>query len=74
MARTSDKVNPAFPYWRDVRQTIECRCGAVFRGRDKLRMTATDYYHEVDRECPGCGHLVVVRVSNDPELWSVGKD
>ena len=53
------------------KQTIECRCGAVFRAHARYSLIEGSV---VTKEpCPGCGSFNTVRAArSDPEVWSVG--
>jgi hypothetical protein len=59
-------------------QTIECRCGKVYRSLFKLQMVSEGQKDELvgftETPCPSCdstrGH--VRRATSDPETWTIG--
>lgn len=71
--RVKTRINKEFNHWPGTHQTLTCKCGAVFRGREKLRYRERTLYREIDRPCPECGDQVeIVRSASDPELYTLG--
>lgn len=64
--------------WRPSHQwppdTIECRCGAVFRSRAKGVTHEGRFTIFLETPCPTCGaDADPKRASSDPETWTIGE-
>jgi hypothetical protein len=67
--------------WEALRQygaqTIECRCGKVYRSLFKLKMVSegpgTELVGFTETPCPSCGATRghVRRATSDPETWTI---
>jgi hypothetical protein len=54
--------------------TIECRCGAIYRSHCKAVVTDGALVTHLRKPCPACGESVdnARRVSSDPETFVIG--